>query len=330
MSLNKRKEIFGGPCQPHDEKYQKIWICGVALISQNYFKRGGPIMFTRQPRGSRRICSGFLIGVVCLAFLLLNGFAAEVQGGNKAEQQTGSLQQERMYLQEGFRASKIIDQTVKNALGEKLGEVDDLIMSRNGKVKKVILSVGGFLGIGDRLVAVPFKSLQISEKGDIVYSVTKQQLENHPVFSYRREGLYGYYYEPFYPMPAYGMRREYRYPPPPPYGEPYAPFPPRGKYRGEYGPWEWEYFPERLRISAILNRAVLDDKGEEVGEVDDLIINRNGKVDQIILSVGGFLGIDEKLVAMPFKPLKVTDLGIVYNVSKQELKNRPGFGYEKK
>jgi sporulation protein YlmC with PRC-barrel domain len=287
-------------------------------------------MFTKQQTGSGRIWVGFLIGVLSLAFLSLNSFAGEVSGGKKAEPQTGKQQKERMYLQEGFRASKIIDQTVKNAQGEEVGEVDDLIMSRNGKVKKVILSVGGFLGIGDRLVAVPFKSLQISEKGGIVYNVTKQQLENHPVFSYRREGLYGYYYEPFFPMPAYGMRREYRYPPPPPYGEPYAPFPPRGKYREEYGPWEWEYFPERIRMSAVLNREVLNDKGEGVGEVDDLIINRSGKVEQIILSVGGFLGIDEKLVAMPFKPLKVTDMGIVYNVSREDLKNLPGFSYEKK
>ena len=287
-------------------------------------------MFTKQQRGSGRICLGFLIGVVSLVFLSLNGFAAEVQRDKKAGQQAGHPQQERIYLQEGFRASRIIDQAVKNAQGEELGEVDDLIMSRNGKIKKVVLSVGGFLGIGDRLVAVPFKSLKINEKDDIVYNVTKQQLEDHPVFSYRREGLYGYYYQPFYPLPAYGMRREYRYPPPPPYGEPYAPFPPRGKYRGEFGPWEWEYFPERLRISAILNRVVLNNKGEEEGEIDDLIINRIGKVEQIILSVGGFLGFDEKLVAMPFKPLKVTDMGIVYNVSREELKNLPGFSYERK
>jgi sporulation protein YlmC with PRC-barrel domain len=287
-------------------------------------------MFRTQQRGSAKIGLGFLAGVLSLAFLSLNGFAQDVQGSKKAEQQTGRQQQERMGLQEGFRASKIIDQTVKNAQGEELGEVDDLIMSRNGKIKKVTLSVGEFLGIGDRLVAVPFKSLRISEKGDIVYNVTKQQLENYPVFSYRKEGLYGYYYEPFYPMLAYGMRRGYRYPPPPPYGEPYAPFPPRGKYRGEYGPWEWEYFPERLRVSAFLNRTVLNNTGDEVGETDDLIINRNGKAEQIILSVGGFLGIDEKLVAMPFKPLKVTDLGIVYNVSREELKSLPGFSYEKK
>ncbi len=287
-------------------------------------------MFIKQQRGSGRVELEFLIGVVFLALFSLDSLAAEIGGGKKAGEQTGNPQQEWIFLQEGFRSSKIIDQTVKNAQGEELGEVDDLIMSRNGKIKKVILSVGGFLGIGDRLVAVPFKSLKIDEKDNIVYNVTKQELEKHPVFSYRREGLYGYYYEPFYALPAYGMRRDYRYPPPPPYGEPYAPFPPRGKYRGEYGPWEWEYFPERLRISTILNRVVLNNKGEEVGEIDDLIINRIGKVEQIILSVGGFLGMDEKLAAMPFKPLKVTDLGIIYNVTMRELRNLPGFSYEKK
>lgn len=67
-----------------------------------------------------------------------------------------------------------------------------------------------------------------------------------------------------------------------------------------------------------------------MGEIDDLIIDRNGKVGQIILSVGGFLGIDEKLVALPFKPLKVADLGIVYEVTKEEIKNSPRFNYETK
>jgi sporulation protein YlmC with PRC-barrel domain len=83
-------------------------------------------------------------------------------------------------------------------------------------------------------------------------------------------------------------------------------------------------------MTSILNRAVVNNEGEEMGEIVDLIINRSGKIEQIILSVGGFLGIDEKLVAMPFKPLKVTDMEIVYSVSREELKNLPGFSYEKK
>jgi hypothetical protein len=45
---------------------------------------------------------GFLMGIVPLAFLSMNGFAAEVQGGKKAEQPTGNQQREKMYLQEGL------------------------------------------------------------------------------------------------------------------------------------------------------------------------------------------------------------------------------------
>ena len=56
-------------------------------------------------------------------------------------------------------------------------------------------------------------------------------------------------------------------------------------------------------------------------------MNHDYRVEQIILSVGGFMDIHEKLVAMPFKQLKVTDLGIVYDVSKEELKGRPAFSY---
>jgi sporulation protein YlmC with PRC-barrel domain len=89
---------------------------------------------------------------------------------------------EKINLQEVFRASGIIDETIRNGDGKNLGEVDDLIMSRNGKIKKVILSVGEFLGIDEKLVAVPFKPLKITDMG-IVYNVTEQELENLPAFS---------------------------------------------------------------------------------------------------------------------------------------------------
>jgi sporulation protein YlmC with PRC-barrel domain len=291
-------------------------------------------MRTKHRQGLSRICLGGFMAFLVL--LSLPAMAAE-EGSKKSEAQS-----EKVYLQGGFRASRIIDATVRNNRGEEVGEVDDLIMSRNGKIKKVILAVGGFLGVGDRLVAVPFKSLQISEKGDIVYNITKQELEKHPVFNYRREGLYNYYF-PSYPTytfpynPPPPAEQEYRggyhyppYPPYPRYGRPYGPFPERRR-KGEYEyPWTWEYFPERLLISTILNRAVLNDEGETVGDLDDLIISQKGKVEQVILSVGGFLGIEAKLVAVPFRPLKVTEFGIVYNVTAQELKNRPAFSYEKK
>ncbi len=281
-------------------------------------------------RGSGKTCWGFFIGLVFLTFLAMNGFTAEVKAGKKTGQQSASQQHEEINFQDGLRASKIIDKPVKNTRGEDLGEVDDLIMSRNGKIKKVILSVGGFLGVGDRLVAVSFKSLQIQEKGDIVYPVTKQQLENHPVFTYKSEGFDLYYFSPPPPYGSFGFS-------PPgyqgyfPYGYPSGSFP-GGRYRGEYGAWGWEYYPDRLRVSGILNKSVWNEAGQDVGEIDDLIIGQNAKAEAFILAVGtgAFLESEEKLVALRFKPLKVDGAGIVYKVTRQQLKELPEFHYEKR
>ena len=287
-------------------------------------------MSKKEHRGSGRTCWGFLTGIVLLTFLAMNGSAAEVQGGKKTGQQAARQQGEEINFQEGLRASKIIDTSVKNTRGEDLGEVDDLIMSRNGKIKKVILSVGGFLGVGDRLIAVPFKSLQIQEKGTIVYPVTKQQLENHPVFTYKAEGFDQYYYSPPPPYGSFGLA-------PPgyqgyfPYGYPQGPSP-GGRFKGEYGPWGWEYYPDRLRVSGILNRSFWNEAGQDLGEIDDLIIGQNAKAETLILAVGAgaFLESEQKLVALHFKPLKVDGAGIVYKVTRQQLKEFPEFHYEKR
>jgi sporulation protein YlmC with PRC-barrel domain len=293
--------------------------------------KGDAVMSTKQGQGFKRICSIVFVVVAFLSFFSFPARGAEVKS-EKIRRPGGEIN-----LQEGFRASKIIDQTVKNDQGEVLGEVDDLIMSRNGKIKKVILSVGGYLGVGYRLVAVDFKSLRISKRGDIIHNITKQQLEKYPEFNYRNEGLYGNYFPP-YPTYSYPYNPGYYYPenptyppypPYPPYGKPYSRFPEKTKKGKHFYPWTWEYFPERLQVSALLNRAVWNDEGDTVGDLDDLIISLRGKVEKIILSVGGFFGIQAKLVALPFKPLKITDMGTVYNVTEQELKNLPEFSYEK-
>ena len=231
-------------------------------------------------------------------------------------------------LQVSFRASRIIDRVAINMQGEELGEVDDLIVNRNGTIKRVILSVGWYLGVGDKLVSLPFRSLRMNEKGNVVYNVSKGQLEGYPAFTYLQEGLLNFYFAPPPPYGSRGLRPPTGHRMNPLYGSPYGPLPPPGTYQWEYGTWEWGYYPERLRVSAILNRAALNKKAEEVGEIDDLIINQEGRVAQIILSVGSIIGIQEKLVALPFKPLEVTNLGIICDVSKERLKELQPFRYE--
>jgi sporulation protein YlmC with PRC-barrel domain len=279
-------------------------------------------MVTKEKWRLPRFLQVGMIALMCSIFSSILAMPADAKGMN-AENPS---QAERTNPQQMIRASKIVDQPVYNERGEEIGEVDDLIMSRNGKIKKVILSVGEFLQTGEKLVTVPFRSLKESDEGHIVYNATKEQLKRDRRFSYWSEGLYG---RPFYPFPPYGVGWGYQAPSPPP-GRKSVPFPRKGKCRGEFRPWEWEYSPERLRISALLDQGIFNDKGEEVADLDDLMISPEGKVEQIILNVGGFLGMAEKLVAVPYRSLKVTDLGIVYNIMKEQLQKSPAFSYEKR
>jgi hypothetical protein len=87
---------------------------------------------------------------------------------------------------DGYRAGKLRGTAVVNSKNEKIGEVDDLVVGKD-RVLFAIIQVGGFLGLGSRLIAVPYTSLQISDDGRriVLPGATKQQLEQLPEFKYR-------------------------------------------------------------------------------------------------------------------------------------------------
>jgi sporulation protein YlmC with PRC-barrel domain len=60
------------------------------------------------------------------------------------------------------RATKLIGSSVKNSAGETIGDINEVVLGRDGKVAAIVLGVGGFLGLGERHVAVGFDSLQLS------------------------------------------------------------------------------------------------------------------------------------------------------------------------
>lgn len=87
---------------------------------------------------------------------------------------------------DGYRFSKLRGQTVRNTQNEALGELDDLIVGKD-RVLFAIIEVGGFLGIGSHLIAVPYTSLQISNNGNriVLPNATKQNVKELPEFKYR-------------------------------------------------------------------------------------------------------------------------------------------------
>jgi hypothetical protein len=73
---------------------------------------------------------------------------------------------------------------VFNRTQDKIGTIDDLIISPNDPVPYAILSVGGFLGMGTHLVAVPWNSLQIVDRQMRLPDATKESLKALPEFRY--------------------------------------------------------------------------------------------------------------------------------------------------
>jgi sporulation protein YlmC with PRC-barrel domain len=63
-------------------------------------------------------------------------------------------------FQGDWRASKVVGLSVYTDNNESLGSINDLLMDKSGNIKAVVLGVGGFLGVGEHLVAVPFDKIK--------------------------------------------------------------------------------------------------------------------------------------------------------------------------
>jgi sporulation protein YlmC with PRC-barrel domain len=78
-------------------------------------------------------------------------------------------------------------QSVYDPMDRKIGEITDVLMDKDGKVEVLIISVGGFLGIASKDVAVPFKAIQAIQKNGSWYltmNATTDALKNAPGYKY--------------------------------------------------------------------------------------------------------------------------------------------------
>lgn len=81
-------------------------------------------------------------------------------------------------------ASSLTGDTIVNLDGKKIGKLEEIMIDINsGEVSYAVLSFGGFLGIGDKLFAIPWRSLQVDEASkQIIVDIDKDVLENAPGF----------------------------------------------------------------------------------------------------------------------------------------------------
>jgi len=206
------------------------------------------------------------------------------------------------------KASDLIGKPVVNPRGEQLGEVQDLAIDGDkGRVAYVVLSFGGFLGMGEKWFAIPTKALTLPDDGKhFVLAVEKDRLKSAPGFAKDRwpsmgDTTWGMGIHEFYGLQPYWLNE------------------------GEGST------PTDLRIqkaSEIIGRTVQNDRGENLGEIKDLVIDPDrNRVAYVVMTFGGFLGFGDKLFAIPAGVLQMPGTGgyAVLTVDKDRLKGATGF-----
>ena len=84
-------------------------------------------------------------------------------------------------------ASELLDENVVNAANESVGDVNDVILDAKGKVASIIVGVGGFLGMGEKDVALSFDKLTFARDNDnglvVSTDATKESLQAAPAYT---------------------------------------------------------------------------------------------------------------------------------------------------
>ena len=95
-----------------------------------------------------------------------------------------------------MRASFLIGAKITNMANETVGEINDLVLDKDGKIAAVIVGVGGFLGIGEREVALDYSSLNVKYDPSAVtnagattiqVNATKESLKNAPAWTWNTD-----------------------------------------------------------------------------------------------------------------------------------------------
>jgi sporulation protein YlmC with PRC-barrel domain len=92
-----------------------------------------------------------------------------------------------------WRGTKLIGASVYGPDNTSIGEISDVLIANDGKIKAVVVSIGAFIGVTEKDVALPFEALRITPQtgsssiAKITVSYSKDQLKNAPTFAFNGE-----------------------------------------------------------------------------------------------------------------------------------------------
>jgi sporulation protein YlmC with PRC-barrel domain len=208
---------------------------------------------------------------------------------------------------EAALASQLIGETVYASEAEDaetIGEVNDLIVADDGDIDAAVIGVGGFLGVGEKNVAVSFDSLKLvtDKDGDryVVLETTKEELQGAPEFDVQaavRPAEPAADTTAATPAPRGDMTAEapQAINPTAPIAPPAASVPGRDTLKSmDVG---------TISSDNVIGATIYSSNDESVGEISEVVLTQDGKIDAVVVDVGGFLGIGAKSVAIAFDAL---------------------------
>lgn len=226
---------------------------------------------------------------------------------------------------------------------ESIGEIDDLLLDQTGKVRAVLVDVGGFLGIGARTVAVDMTKLMVlsDETGErfVTAAATRPDLEAAPPFTTEttvRTGE-GQTVGTSTPRTDTVMGAD-----PAATATSPAPNDPSGMgtdpvatatppVQTDQAGMDPSFVPvpaEAVTADQLQDRSVYDATGTSIGEIAEVFV-QDGQVTEVLIDVGGFLGVGERRVMFPFDELTVLqrpgddDLRVQVDASRESLEQMP-------
>ncbi|MER8442626.1 PRC-barrel domain-containing protein [Mesorhizobium sp. M1066] len=265
-----------------------------------------------------------LLATTALATLIATGAHAQ-SATTPAPAQSPTVQEAgaATVRAEGSIVTNIIGESVYNGTGddaENIGKVSDVVFDKDGQAKSVVIDVGGFLGVGAKSVAFDYGKLQWAEKnGDrwLVAQTTKDELTAQAEFDSK----------PYAPAPAPAASTDATAPTAPattdtaqkPADMNAAPAEPVKRAEGNLA-------------TNIIGENVYNGTGDDaqnIGDVNDIVLTKEGKAESLVIGVGGFLGLGAKNVTYDFSKAqwaeKNGDRWLVAQTTKEELQAQPDF-----
>jgi len=228
-----------------------------------------------------------LLATTALATLLATGaYPGNVVSPATAAQAATATQA----VPDGNLVSKIMGVAVYNGTGdnaENIGEVNDIVLSKDGAAESLVIGVGGFLGIGEKNIAYDFNKAQWAEKDGkrwLVINATKDELKALPEFDTK----------------AYDatVSTASTKPTPP------AATAPMDSTAAVDKTTLTEMPIDKIRAEELIGTNVYGADDANVGKIGDVVLTGDKKIDAVIIDVGGFLGVGAKEVAVGFEKLK--------------------------